>query len=227
MDPPIVGVLGGWLLSANVSQNRVDEYVQLLPLKGPNGDQLYHKNTPSTVIRHYFLLSAKTEYPEVAVRWINECYGEDMSIQMIFGNYGEQIEKLPDGSIKFLDPPEGMARGPWTWTNALVSNSPAAIYAEWQDRFEASPWLPTLCCSQISILVAPKQSVPLAPFLCRALLGGLYGEIHGVFLVGYAVERDKFDILGLVPAEVLSRPHGPHSFVVRPEYCFWIVYVSI
>jgi putative aldouronate transport system substrate-binding protein len=133
MDPPIAGVFGAWTFKDMANQNRRDEYVHLLPLKGPNGDQLYARNTPQNVIRHWFLVSAKTEYPDIIMRWINECYTFDMAVQMLNGSYGVTIEKNEDGSISYIDPPEGVSRDIFVWENATVSYSPTAFYEEWQD----------------------------------------------------------------------------------------------
>ena len=131
-DPQVVGVNVGWTIKTGQPDNIASQLTTLLPLKGPNGDQQWYRAAPATVLRHYFLVSSQTKYPEAIVRWVNELYTENMGLQQLYGSFGQGIQRQPDGSITFLPPPDGTDAGTWSWTCALNSNSVGAIYKDYQ-----------------------------------------------------------------------------------------------
>jgi putative aldouronate transport system substrate-binding protein len=69
-DPMILGVFNAW---ANYSENHFDDFVTLLPLKGPKGDQnwFYRFNNVS---RDQFIITNKAKNPEILLRWVDQMY---------------------------------------------------------------------------------------------------------------------------------------------------------
>lgn len=167
-DPAICGVHVAWEITGLVNQAEKDDYVLMPALRGPDGHQLYHRNTPTTIVRHAFTVSSKIQRPDVMVRWVNELYTEDMSIQQLWGSYGVTIEKRPDGTIGWLPPPEGMDQGGWGWTNAPVSFSVAAIYKEWESRFEATE----------GVIKKNAQNAILEPYLPEKVFPNIFYSLE-------------------------------------------------
>jgi putative aldouronate transport system substrate-binding protein len=69
-DPMILGVFNSW---ANYSKNHFDDYVTLLPLKGPRGEQNWFYSF-NDVSRDRFIITKKAKNPEVLLRWVDQLY---------------------------------------------------------------------------------------------------------------------------------------------------------
>jgi putative aldouronate transport system substrate-binding protein len=69
-DPMILGVFDSW---ANYSTNHLEDYVTLLPLKGPRGDQNWFYSF-NNISRDRFIITKKAKNPEVLLRWADQFY---------------------------------------------------------------------------------------------------------------------------------------------------------
>jgi putative aldouronate transport system substrate-binding protein len=69
-DPMVLGVFNSW---SNYSENHFDDFVTLLPLKGPRGDQNWFYRF-SNVSRDQFIITRKAKNPEVLLRWVDQLY---------------------------------------------------------------------------------------------------------------------------------------------------------
>lgn len=74
-----------------------------LPLKGPNGDQLY--TTVSNPVKSIgqFVITNKNPNPAATMRWIDYFYGDEGTKLFYMGIEGKTYEKAADGSLKYLD----------------------------------------------------------------------------------------------------------------------------
>ena len=108
-----------------------DEYVVMPPLAGPNGDR-YIRGNDATIIygRNEFTVTTACEYPEVAMRWADAYADDDISVQSYWGPYGEVLDKADDGTITFLDPPEGKNGDGWYWEVTCRDHGPKYISPE-------------------------------------------------------------------------------------------------
>ncbi len=74
-----------WNRGNMVGPDRVDDYVAVAPLIGPDGDQIWTRevngNTPSTT----FAITNQCENPEVLIRWIDEFFAEELSVRAAWG----------------------------------------------------------------------------------------------------------------------------------------------
>lgn len=107
-----------------------DEYVVMPPLAGPNGDR-YIRGNDATIIygRNEFTVTTACEYPEVAMRWADAYADDDISVQSYWGPYGEVLNKEDDGTITFLDPPEGKNGDTWYWEVGPRDHGPKFVSA--------------------------------------------------------------------------------------------------
>lgn len=141
---PIVGVGFHWTISAGVSDKLADQYTQLLPLEGPNGDRYWRQN-PDKVKggRNFFSITTQNQYPEATLRLIDELYAEDTSIELYFGPEGKGTQFNPDGSIELLSPPDGMTEDSWQWKIGLNDSAPLYVSPEIENKIVRNEWVNT------------------------------------------------------------------------------------
>ncbi|MFC0470175.1 extracellular solute-binding protein [Halalkalibacter kiskunsagensis] len=73
-------------------------------------------------------ISANSQHKEAAMKFINELYDPEVSMQVLFGSLGTNIEDNGDGSYSVLPPQdENMDPGTWKWTTSWADNGPMYI----------------------------------------------------------------------------------------------------
>lgn len=87
------------------AERAYSDYVPLLPLKGPDGDQLWNKYATG-YDTNAFLITKNNKYPEASIRWADEFFTVETSMQAIQGEIGVNLE-YENGKYKIMDPPEG------------------------------------------------------------------------------------------------------------------------
>lgn len=107
----------------------------------------YGENFPGNQVA----LSANSKNKEAALKAINAFYDQEMSIQVLFGDIGPNIEKTGENSYKVLPAEDGTDPSTWKWTSTLADNGPMWI----RDSLEVE--LPT------DLQEAVDESVPLQP----------------------------------------------------------------
>lgn len=112
----IVGMGFHWSILTGVGQGRADEYAPLMPVKGPGGDQFWRHNPDSVKSgKYYFEVAASCENPEIAIRWGDAIYDQEVSMQLFYGAIGTTMEKKDDGTYEVLPPAEGLNSETWAW----------------------------------------------------------------------------------------------------------------
>ncbi|MCH4887615.1 extracellular solute-binding protein [Acidaminobacter sp. JC074] len=113
-----------------------DQYVVLPPLEGPNGDrQVLNSGVTEKYKKNVIAMTSVNENVEATMRWIDELYAEENSIQMFFGSIGPAIEKT-DAGYKVLDPPAdlNLNAGLWKWTAAPADRAPLYCSEELENK---------------------------------------------------------------------------------------------
>lgn len=85
------------------------DYAPVLPLQGPDGDQLWKRMDKINMTRGAFAITNTNPHPEVTVRWIDQMYDEKTSIELWFGPVGTNMSETGDGTYKLIPPPDGMS----------------------------------------------------------------------------------------------------------------------
>lgn len=130
-----VGVVSGWTISNVVGFEKAEkDFVQLPPLKGPDGHQGWTRVDELYLGRNMFEITTMNKYPEVTMRWLDQIYDEEMSIQIFYGPFDEMTEKDANGHVTCLEPPEGKTYGVWRWGNTPADSAPYAILKEYEAR---------------------------------------------------------------------------------------------
>ncbi|WP_105614750.1 extracellular solute-binding protein [Vallitalea okinawensis] len=130
-----VGVITSWTAPQMVGQ-WADQYEVLLPLEGPNGHRgITNELMQTTVVKNPFVIPRTNKNPEATMRWINEWYGEDMTVQAFFGSFGEGTKKNDDGTYSIL-PPADDTKNPdeWKWIKGVADPAPVYFSEELQDK---------------------------------------------------------------------------------------------
>lgn len=139
-----VGIGFHWTINAGVGNALADQYVQLLPLKGPDGDQ-HWRQFPDTTKggRNYLSITTSNPSPERTIMWANELYEPEMSLQLYFGALGVCLNKTADGMYEFLPPQEGMTEDSWQWKNALNDSGAFYVPQALEDKVIRNAWIST------------------------------------------------------------------------------------
>lgn len=135
----LVGTNIAWEVAADTNPHS-DEYVPLLPLAGPRGDRLTRANDGVIIYRrNEFTVTTACEHPEIAMRWADYYSTDEISIQSYWGPYGEALEKQDDGTITFLDPPEGKNGDVWYWEITCRDYGPKYVTPETEAKIQLPP----------------------------------------------------------------------------------------
>ncbi len=141
-DTAKVGVTWGWTASDRFGAQLADQYEPVGPLKA-SADQTepvvgeYRKdglsyNTIALVV------SATTKNKEAALKVANAFYGEDMSVELLWGDLGTDVEKVSEGHYKVLPPADSTKdSSTWKWTETLADDSPGWIRPDAEIEYPA------------------------------------------------------------------------------------------
>ena len=128
-DTAKVGVTWGWTASDRFGAQLADQYEPVGPLKA-------HADQTEPVVAEYrkdsmayntiaLAISAQTKNKEAALKVANAFYGEDMSVELLWGDLGVDTEKVSEGHYKVLDPADSTKdSSTWKWTETLADDSP-------------------------------------------------------------------------------------------------------
>lgn len=106
-DPnKIVGVFLGWSTSATAAANKAD-YIPMAPLVNNEGKQIWRRVDSKVISRGSFAITKKALYPEILVRWIDQSYEPETSLEICQGLLGHALEKTADGRYQQMQLPKG------------------------------------------------------------------------------------------------------------------------
>lgn len=106
-DPgKIVGMFLGWSGNATAAANK-DDYVAMAPLKNTNGEQIWRTVDAKIISKGSFAITNQAEHPEVLMRWIDESYDMETSLEICQGLLGHALEITQDGRYQQMELPEG------------------------------------------------------------------------------------------------------------------------
>ena len=107
-DPnKIVGMFLGWSRSATAAVNKED-YIAMAPLVNVNGEQIWRRVDAKLLSKGSFAITKDAKNPEALVRWIDESYEAQTSLEICQGLIGHALEITPEGKYKQMQLPKGM-----------------------------------------------------------------------------------------------------------------------
>jgi putative aldouronate transport system substrate-binding protein len=135
---PLVGSAPGWTADATFGPNS-SQYTALAALQGPDGER-YVSSDPEhwNYSRNEFMITTTCEDPGALLRWMDQFYTEDASIQTFYGSFGVGVEKSGD-TYSLLPPTNGDSADTFAWVNSLRDFGPKYV----EDGFNDKVNLPT------------------------------------------------------------------------------------
>lgn len=130
-----VGVAGGWTADATFGLH-ADEYVPIKPLKGPDGER-YVLSDPEhyNYARNELLITHQCEDPVALLKWADQLYTDDASIQTFYGSFDIAVEKDGD-NYKVLPPGDGKSADEFAWIHSLRDFGPKYVDDHFNERVE-------------------------------------------------------------------------------------------
>lgn len=143
---PIIGMCCGWN-KAFINPSYNDQYVQLLPLIGPDGDQEWASNYTMVACGPSGYNSASitvfNEHPVETMKWL-DCYYKDINgLQNSYGEVGMQILDNGDGTYTMIDStsPE-ISEDEWAWGWSMGDLGPGYTSRDFEkNNVEPAPWM--------------------------------------------------------------------------------------
>ena len=114
--------------------DRKKDYEIVPPLAGPDGRRVWNKYQYDNngILSTGFTITKADKYPEITVRWVNEFYDPEFSIQVQYGPLGKNIKRTADGKYEFVPTPEGMTYNEFNFKDSPV-DAPSAVFKEMFD----------------------------------------------------------------------------------------------
>lgn len=108
-DPEkIIGMYLGWSLNVTAGPNK-DDYIAMAPLINSNGEQIWRTVDSKVLSKGSFAITSKAQHPEVLMRWIDQSYDPETSLEICQGLQGHVLEKTAEGRYHQLPLPEGVS----------------------------------------------------------------------------------------------------------------------
>ena len=204
----IVGMAYHWTIGSGMGDH-TDEYVTLAPLTGPSGNRpTWRLNTAASYAGYRFIVTKNCEYPEVAMRWADEFYENEMALQVAYGPIGTTIEKTDDGKYVLLDPPEGVTAAEWQWKYSMNSSGLGFVDKEFDKNLVLSgDTMAKFEGDQLYREYFPTQTYPLISFSQEQLdelailqtdIDGYWEQQAATWIVNGGVEEEWDSYLAML-----------------------------
>lgn len=127
-DQAAVGFSWGWSRPDRFGANVYEQYLALPPLQqdaSQSPDDLRWSYDFENLTRNQIAMSASAGDKDAVLRVINEFYSREISIQVLFGDIGPNIEQISDTEFVVLPPADPtIDSGTWKWTSTIADNGP-------------------------------------------------------------------------------------------------------
>ena len=141
-DPEISRVGFGYAWSYDAIFRRwMSEYAVIEPLAGPDGVKYQQGDVNGlySVKSNQLSITTACQYPEVVLRWADQFYTGEASIQNFWGGLGEVITANADGTYTLNNPPEGISADSWYWDRSLRDFGPKYSSLEFDTKIILDP----------------------------------------------------------------------------------------
>lgn len=122
-----VGFTWGWEVTDRVGNALAPQYTSMSPLKVSADSTVQNSWSYDYNSLNYGVntvqMSAASKHKEAAMKFINELYDPEVSMQVLFGSLGTNIGDNGDGTFSILAPQDpAMDPGTWKWTSSWADN---------------------------------------------------------------------------------------------------------
>jgi putative aldouronate transport system substrate-binding protein len=158
----IVGVGFAWSpFGINNVPDAQGDYVNLPPLKSPNGKPVQWLYQEPTQGLGAFAITKVNKHPEITMKWIDQAYEPMMSLEMNLGPENVAFKKNAAGKYEMITPPQGVTDVALQHSEAPGAHFVGAVLKEYRENFVASPAVQSKI-DQVKITApyAPKEIFP-------------------------------------------------------------------
>lgn len=134
-SPSSVGAFFFWNASALPPETR-DDYVIVPPLKGPSGETGWNRQDPNNN-PHGFSITKENKHPEITMKWFDELYETNTSLEATYGPFGINLEKVDGGYTVVPSDDPG-----FRYSESAGAQAPGAVLAETFSTAVPSPDAP-------------------------------------------------------------------------------------
>ncbi|MBQ8162401.1 MAG: extracellular solute-binding protein [Clostridia bacterium] len=141
-DPEVARVGFGYAWSYDAIFRRwKDEYAVIAPLAGPDGEKYQQGdlNGMYSIKSNQLSITTVCKCPEVVLRWADQFYTGEASIQNFWGGLGEVTSRNDDGTYSLLNPPEGTSADAWYWDRSLRDFGPKYSSLAFDEKIVLDP----------------------------------------------------------------------------------------
>jgi putative aldouronate transport system substrate-binding protein len=131
-DDATVGFSWGWTASDRFGAQLAPQYAATAPMAAPGADASdvvwSYDNYSLNYGPNSITMSAQTDARDASLRVIDAFYDQDISVQVLWGDIGPNIEETGENAYTVL-PPADETSDPstWKWTTSLADNGPMWI----------------------------------------------------------------------------------------------------
>ncbi|ACQ78324.1 extracellular solute-binding protein, family 1 [Beutenbergia cavernae DSM 12333] len=128
-DTARVGFSWGWTSSDRFGAQLAPQYAATGPMVVEGVDPVWSFDSYGLNYGiNQVTMSASTDVKDAALRVIDAFYDQDMSLQVLWGEFGQNIEQIDDSTYEVLPPADGTSDpSTWKWTTTLADNGPSWI----------------------------------------------------------------------------------------------------
>lgn len=127
----VLGSFIFWFDEDVVGIEGVNDYVMLKPLTAPGGKSPRMLRVPTmSFFGAGALMSTQNPYPASTMRMMDIMYEPEFSWQIQLGPWDTNLERLPDGRVNVLAPPEGLNVNEWRFNNSPGGAWPLTLLQE-------------------------------------------------------------------------------------------------
>ncbi|WP_125776474.1 extracellular solute-binding protein [Antribacter gilvus] len=133
-DTARVGFSWGWSGSDRFGPGVYQQYTAMAPLLQEEGqsEPVRWSYDFETLTRNHVAMSAASENKDAVLRVIDAFYSPDISVQVLFGDLGTNVEKTGDAYAVLPPADANLDPSTWKWTSSLADNGPIYLREDMQ-----------------------------------------------------------------------------------------------
>ncbi|CAG7648252.1 hypothetical protein PAESOLCIP111_05563 [Paenibacillus solanacearum] len=103
-----IGAFVAWTAATYMDPDQAADFVPLLPLKAPDGSRVWNRYPSGILSKGAFAITSANKNPEITMRWIDYMYDTKVSLEAVNGTIGTVMKENGDGTLSYIDPPNGV-----------------------------------------------------------------------------------------------------------------------
>lgn len=129
-----VGIVYAWTADAQVGVNAKD-FTLVPAIAGPDGERYVdYDPTFLDMANRELVITNQCKNPELLLKWADQFYTDEVSLQTYYGSIPDQIKKNDDGTYEVLVPTDGSSLDTSAWSNSFRDFGPKYMTKDFQSK---------------------------------------------------------------------------------------------